>query len=107
MGRLPVRDCRRSSTWSVMASPNLAEELAAYALLPRFFVGHDAAAGRQDRHAHARADARDVVVADVHAAARRGDATNAVDGARSPLAVAEDHRERLGRAVADADVVHV
>ena len=45
-----------------MGSPDLAEKLATYALLLRFFVRHDAAAGAEDRNPHARADPRNAVV---------------------------------------------
>src|SRR4051812_24076398 len=63
-GRLPVRDSRTSViffavVWvacAVMASPHFAQELAADALLPGFFVGHHAAARAEDRDPHAGAN---------------------------------------------------
>ena len=58
-----------SSRWS-SASPDLAEQLAADLLPARFFVAHHAARRGEDGDAHAREDARDVVVTDVDAAAR-------------------------------------
>src|SRR3954469_9113837 len=69
-GRLPVRESRTSViafagleavavACAVMGSPHFAQELAADALLPGFFVGHHAAARAEDRDPHAGADARD------------------------------------------------
>src|SRR3954452_13483481 len=79
-----------------MGSPDLAQELAAHALLACGAVGHDAAARRKDRDAHAAANARDPVEANVHATAGGRHATNAVDR-RVLLAVVPEHeREGLG-----------
>src|ERR1700690_2733571 len=81
-GRVPIRVWGRSvsfpfsavacwlACWFMMRSPNLAEELAADALLTRFFVGQNSAAGRKDRDAHARANLRDLIMCNIHASAR-------------------------------------
>src|SRR6185295_2737432 len=91
-----------------MTSPDLAEELAADLLLTRLTVAHDAAARGEDRDAHARTDTGDAIEADVDAAARSRHATNAVDGARLVLAVAEDEREGLASlAFALAHVIEI
>src|SRR6202020_2175310 len=92
----------------VMISPDLAEQLAADALLARLAVGHDPAARAEDRDPHARAHAVDAVVADVHAAPRSGDAAHTVDGRRPVAPVAHHQRQRPGvLALADANVVEV
>src|SRR6476620_9581488 len=90
-----------------MSSPNLAKKLAANLLATRVLVRHDAVARAQDRNPEARANARNAVVADVNAAAGRGDAADAVDGGGLLAAVAEDDGQRARTfAFADANVVH-
>src|SRR4029077_296420 len=103
-GRLPTRDCLRSEVvvvvCVVMASPDGAEELAAHALLARVAVGHHAARRREDRDPHARTNARNAIVTDVDAAARRRQTEEPVDRrllvvVPTLLVVAEHDREGL------------
>src|SRR5882672_4148740 len=61
-GYLAIRD--------MAASGNDAEDFAADAVGARLAIGHDAARGRQDRHAQAIHDARNVVASLVDAQAR-------------------------------------
>src|ERR1700733_8248091 len=79
-----------------MMSPHLAEKLAADALLAGFLVGDHTFARRQDRHAHARADAGNALVANVDAAPGGGEAPHAGDGGLAATAVAQNDDERLG-----------
>ena len=79
----------------VMTSPNRAEELTTDALLARVPVGHHTAARREDRDTHARADARDAVMPDIEATARRRDAGDPVNRGLLVVAVAENDGEAL------------
>src|ERR1043166_9391746 len=62
IGCLPMRDMSGSL-------PHVGEDFAADLLLARLAVGEHAAGGRQQRHAHAGQDGRNLVVGDVHPAA--------------------------------------
>src|SRR5262245_51542970 len=74
-----------------------AKDFAADAVGARLAVGHHAARGRQDRHAEAVHDLRDVVPALVHAQAGLRDALEALDH-RTPGVVLERDAQFLARA---------
>jgi hypothetical protein len=63
----------------VNALPENADEFAADALLAGITVGQQAVAGRNDRQAQATLDARQVLVADIGAAAGTADALDVLD----------------------------
>src|SRR6266850_2216254 len=100
MGCLPMRDMSASPL------PHVGEDFAADLLLARLAVGEHPAGGREQGDAHAGQDRRNLVVGDVHAAARRrhphqardhplvGGAVLEIDAQRVLLAVVE-HAEVL------------
>src|SRR5678815_3610265 len=91
-----------------MASPNGTKKLAAHALLARVAVGHHAARRREDRDPHARTNARNAIVTDVDAAARRRQTHHAFHRRLFVLSVTKDDGERLATiGLRGADVVDV
>src|SRR5437764_9372125 len=98
-GFLPTRDMPPSL-------PDLREELAAEAGLPRFAIGHETPRGGHHRHTQAAHDARDARLRHVHAAAGRRDAPDTGDHAGVRARVLEVDAERaLTRVVDDLEVV--
>src|SRR5450759_3640522 len=97
---LPIRDI---NSFQLPASsfqlPHVTEHFAADAGLHRFAAGHDPAGGRQDAGAEAREDVRDIVAAEVDAAARTADALDADDDALPARPVLQLHAERALRLV--------
>src|SRR6266850_3786807 len=72
IGSLPMRDMGGSL-------PHVGEDFAADLLLAGLAIGEHAAGGREQRHAHAGQDRRDLVVGHVHPPSRRGDTHQARD----------------------------
>src|SRR3954471_5489343 len=86
MGCLPIRD---------ISSPDVRDHFAADALAPRLVTGHHALGRGKDRRAHAALDLWDLLVPDVRAPARGGDALHAADHRLATLGVLQPHAQHL------------
>src|SRR5262245_8045672 len=87
MGFLPMRDMRGPL-------PHVGQHFAADLLLARLPVGHHAARRRDDRHAHAGQDGRDLLVGHVHPPARRRHAHQPRDHLLVARPILEVHAQR-------------
>src|SRR5262245_20333390 len=105
MGFLPIRD--------MVNSPDVAEDFAADALLARLAAGHHAARRGQDGGAQPAEHGRDVLAAEVDAAAGTADALDAGDDALAARPVLEQdadgllHLAGLGRGVHHLEALDV
>src|SRR5512134_2988434 len=100
IGNLAMRDM-------ALSSGHDAEHFAADAVGPRLAVRHDAPRGRQDRHAQAVHDARDVVPALVDAQAGLGHALDALNHRFAGVVLQADAQLLVRAVVADREVLDV
>src|SRR5882672_2521854 len=98
-GYLAIRD--------MVASGNDAENFAANAVGACFAVGHDAARGRQDRHAQAVHHLRNVVATLVDAQSRLRDALEALDHRPASVVLQADGELLLHALIAQGEVLDV
>src|SRR6478609_10587561 len=76
-------------------SPDLTQKLATHLAATGFLVGHQTGGGADDRDTEAAEDARDLIVAHVHAATGPRHAADALEGRRTIFAIFQDDGQRL------------
>src|SRR5262245_37023459 len=99
MGSLPIRDMAR------VLLPDVGQDVAAQLLFPALPIRHHPARGGDDRHSHAAENGRNLVLADVHPAARPRHADDAGNHLLVPSAILQVDAEGPLPLVLDETVV--